>query len=174
MFSYMHLWGASKHRQSRNVVAWPNKLVDRIDPDWKKNCIKVKHRQRRNMVTRPDKLVDGIDPDWKQNCINHNLLQSMFVKFEFVEIKQKSSNSVFWIHSLPSSQTFHFPSKENLGALNILKETFWMSLSFWHFQNPVWRHYYQYYLDHLLISQLEERFIIMIVSWKHDWPKAIQ
>ena len=137
MFSYMHLWGASKHRQSRNVVAWPNKLVDRIDPDWKKNCIKVKHRQRRNMVTRPDKLVDGIDPDWKQNCINHNLLQSMFVKFEFVEIKQKSSNSVFWIHSLPSSQTFHFPSKENLGALNILKETFWMSLSFRHFQNPV-------------------------------------
>ena len=144
MFSYMHLWGASKHRQSRNVVTWPNKLVD------------------------------GIDPDWKQNCINHNLLQSMFVKFEFVEIKQKSSNSVFWIHSLPCSQTFHFPSKENLGALNILKETFWMSLSFWHFQNPVWRHYYQYYLDHLLISQLEERFIIMIVSWKHDWPKAIQ
>ena len=42
------------------------------------------------------------------------------------EIKQKSSNSVFWSHSLPSSQTFHFPSKENWGALNILKETFWM------------------------------------------------
>ena len=43
-------------------------------------CGASKHRQSRNVVTWPNKLVDGIDPDWKQNCINHNLLQSMFVE----------------------------------------------------------------------------------------------
>ena len=44
---YVFIYAFMGSKQTLTKQKCGNKLVDGIDPDWKKNCIKVKHRQRR-------------------------------------------------------------------------------------------------------------------------------